>query len=165
MGAWGILALESDEGLDVVDALARLVAGQPEGAVVLTLGEMISLMKGEEFFGGDFEEIDFLYDNSAMALAELYLHFQENGELDYDDEEEAGNLRKRVKSFTADEASLDFILHYLTDIRDEKPDADGEREIVELWRDSESWEEWREHLAALVTRLNEEKAKCRLEAE
>lgn len=44
---------------------------------------------------------------------------------------------EKIHSINADEESLKFIVRYLTDIRDEVPDADGIREIVELWRESE----------------------------
>ena len=37
----------------------------------MDLGEMIELMKEEVMLGSDFSQIDFLFDNTAMALAEL----------------------------------------------------------------------------------------------
>ena len=37
--------------------------------------------------GSDFSQIDFLFDNTAMALAELYFQWKDNGKLDYDHEE------------------------------------------------------------------------------
>jgi hypothetical protein len=153
MGAWGHRALESDEGLDVVDFLTEYAAAKNEGDVNLTLGEIIAAMRDDGFFGKDSGEIDFYYDNSAMALTELYLGFLDSGELDYDHEEEQKSLRKRVKGFTADSAALEFLLRFLTDIRDEKPDADGEREIVDLWRESEDWEKWQANLNTLIERL------------
>jgi hypothetical protein len=154
MGAWGHRALESDEGLDVVDFLKEYITAKNGGDVRLTLGEIIAAMRDDGFFGRDFDEIDFYYDHSAMALTELYLGFLDSGKLDYDHEEdEQKSLRKRVKDFTADSASLDFLLRFLTDIRDEKPDADGEREIVDLWRESKSWEMWQANLNMLIKRL------------
>ena len=36
----------------------------------MDLGEMIELMKEEVMLGADFSQIDFLFDNTAMALAE-----------------------------------------------------------------------------------------------
>lgn len=155
MGAWGIKALESDNGLDVIDALEDYIAQKPEGKVELTLGEIIATFKGG-LLGDRIEEIDFLYDNNAMALAELYLDFSETGEMNYDNEETEKSLRDRVKSFTADQASIAFVLRYLTDIRDEVPDDDGEREIVELWRESDSWDQWWAHLQQLIQQLEKE---------
>ena len=66
MGAWGIKALERDEGLDVLDILKNEYV--PEHPV-MDLGEMIELMKEEVMLGSDFSQIDFLFDNTAMALA------------------------------------------------------------------------------------------------
>ena len=81
MGAWGIKALERDEGLDVLDILKNEYV--PEHPV-MDLGEMIELMKEEVMLGSDFSQIDFLFDNTAMALAELYFQWKDNGKLDYD---------------------------------------------------------------------------------
>jgi hypothetical protein len=56
---------------------------------------------------------------------------------------------------TAGVESLKFLLRRLTDIRDEVSAADGEREIVELWRDSDDYEAWKAHLSGLIERLEE----------
>ena len=87
MGAWGIKALESDEGLDVVDVLREYLEGFKNKRVI-TLKEIINLMIEQGMLGETLEEIEFLYDNTAIAISELYFDFKENGKLDYDDEEE-----------------------------------------------------------------------------
>ena len=49
--------------------------------------------------------------------------------------------------------SIDFLLQQLTDIKNEVPDEDGIREIVDLWKDEESGEvnqAWMEHLEWLI---------------
>ena len=63
MGAWGIKALERDEGLDVLDILKNEYV--PEH-LVMGLGEMIELMKEEGMLGEDLSDIDFLYDNTCL---------------------------------------------------------------------------------------------------
>jgi hypothetical protein len=105
--------------------------------------------------GDNIEDIDFLYDNTAMSIAELYFMFKDNGKLEYEDDDDKKSLDK-IKSFTADENSLKYILKYLKDIRDEVPDADDEREIIELMRESDDYEEWDKHLNKLIERINEE---------
>ncbi|BFH63371.1 hypothetical protein PAJ34TS1_39630 [Paenibacillus azoreducens] len=150
MGSWGYKALESDEGLDVVDFLQDYIQNHLHSNH-LKLPEIVTVMKDRGFFGENFDDIDFFFDNSAMALAELYVMYLDNGKL-YDAEDEFG----KVNSFTADEESLKFILRCLTDIRDEVPDADGMREIVELRRDSESWTEWKSNLEFLIHRFEQE---------
>ena len=93
MGAWGIKALERDEGLDVLDILKNEYV--PEHPV-MDLGEMIELMKEEVMLGSDFSQIDFLFDNTAMALAELYFQWKDNGKLDYDHEEAIWDTAKHL---------------------------------------------------------------------
>ncbi|MDR6923378.1 MULTISPECIES: DUF4259 domain-containing protein [Chryseobacterium] len=159
MGAWGYKALESDEGLDVVDFIRDYAETKYPGNVQidLKLSEVINALKEADFFGKTWAEIDFFYDHSAMALAELYLMFKETGELDYPDEEnETRDLKKRIQSFTGDTASFDFLLGYLTDIKNGVPDEDGEREIVELWKDSDVYNEWEENLTGLIAGLKAE---------
>ncbi|MGE7915752.1 DUF4259 domain-containing protein [Lysinibacillus xylanilyticus] len=149
MGAWGYKPLESDEGLDVVDFLEDYIHTLQSNH--MELSEVINAMKQEGFFGESFDEVDFFFDISAMALAELYVMYLDTGKLnDAEDEFE------KIHSINADEESLKFIVRYLTDIRDEVPDADGIREIVELWRESECWTEWKSNLEFLLNRVEKE---------
>ena len=153
MGAWGIKALERDEGLDVLDILKNEYV--PEH-LVMDLGEMIELMKEEGMLGEDLSDIDFLYDNTAMALAELYFQWKDNSKLDYDHEEA---IWDKVTGFTASKEALAFLLRQLTDIKNEVPDEDGIREIVDLWKNEDSGEiapAWLEHLNQLIDRLDSE---------
>ena len=153
MGAWGIKALERDEGLDVLDILKNEYV--PEHPV-MDLGEMIELMKEEVMLGSDFSQIDFLFDNTAMALAELYFQWKDNGKLDYDYEEA---IWDKVTGFTASKEALAFLLRQLTDIKNEVPDEDGIREIMDLWKNEDSGEiapAWLEHLNQLIDRLDSE---------
>lgn len=153
MGAWGIKALERDEGLDVLDILKNEYV--PEHPV-MDLGEMIELMKEEVMLGSDFSQIDFLFDNTAMALAELYFQWKDNGKLDYDHEEA---IWDKVTGFTASKEALAFLLRQLTDIKNEVPDEDGIREIMDLWKNDDSGEiapAWLEHLNQLIDRLDSE---------
>ncbi|MFB6366174.1 DUF4259 domain-containing protein [Paenibacillus elgii] len=150
MGSWGYKALESDEGLDVVDFLEDYIQNHLDFNH-LKLSKIVIAMKNHGFFGETFDDIDFFYDNSAMALAELYIMYLDNGKFC-----NIGSEFVKVHSFTADEESLKFILRYLTDIRDEVKDADGIREIVELRRDSTSWSEWKSNLELLVNRVEKE---------
>lgn len=76
MGAWGIRALDSDEGLDVLNFLEENCL---PGHIALKLEEIIAAMKDDGFFGDTFDEIDFFYDHSALALTELYLDWLDTG--------------------------------------------------------------------------------------
>lgn len=155
MGAWGNKALESDEGLDVVDFVKNHVADST-GPVALNLAELIAQMIEEGFLAEDFDDIDFFYDNSAMALSELYLMFKEKGTLEYNDEDENLDLTKKVTSFIGDKDSIAFLLHYLRDIKNEVPDEDGEREIVSLRKESDHFALWQENINNLIVALEQE---------
>lgn len=155
MGAWGIKTLESDEGLDVVDILREYLEGF-KNKKVITLKEIIDLMIEEGMLGETLEEIEFLYDNTAIAISELYFDFKENGKLDYDDEEEDETTFSKLEKFSSDKKSLKYLIDYLTNIYNKVPDEDGEREIVELWKESNHWESWDKHLDYLIERLQQE---------
>lgn len=158
MGAWGIKALESDEGLDVVDILREYLE-KFENKKEITLKEIIDLMSEEGMIGETFEDIDFLYDNTVMAISELYFDFKENGKLDYDDEEEDETTFSKLEKFSSDKKSLKYLIDYLSNIYNKVPDEDGEREIVELWYDdgkNENYSEWYNHLNSLIEKLKVE---------
>ena len=157
MGAWGIKALESDEGLDVVDVLREYLE-EFEDKKEITLKEIIDLMIEEGMLGETFEEIEFLYDNTAMAVSELYFDFKENGKLDYDYDDEETTFSK-LEKFSSDKKSLKYLIDYLTNIYNKVPDEDEEREIVDLWYDdgqNPSYEEWYNHLGSLIEKLKAE---------
>ena len=157
MGAWGIKALESDEGLDVVDVLREYLE-EFEDKKEITLKEIIDLMIEEGMLGETFEEIEFLYDNTAMAVSELYFDFKENGKLDYDYDDEETTFSK-LEKFSSDKKSLKYLIDYLTNIYNKVPDEDGEREIVELWYENgqnPNYDEWYNHLKALIEKLKVE---------
>ena len=157
MGAWGIKALESDEGLDVVDVLREYLE-EFKNKKVITLKEIIDLMIEEGMLGETFEDIDFLYDNTAIAISELYFDFKENGKLDYDYDDEETTFSK-LEKFSSDKKSLKYLIDYLTNIYNKVPDEDGEREIVDLWyenRQNPNYEEWYNHLGSLIEKLKAE---------
>ena len=154
MGAWGIKALESDEGLDMIGILTDEYLSKHS---VLNLDEILELMKQEGMLGEDLSDIDFLYDNTAMALAELYFQWKDNSKLDYDHEEA---IWDKITGFTASKEAIAFLLRQLTDIKNEVPDEDGIREIVDLWKNEDSGEiapAWLEHLNQLIERLTSER--------
>ena len=157
MGAWGIKALESDEGLDVVDVLREYLE-EFEDKKEITLKEIINLMIEEGMLGETFEEIEFLYDNTAIAISELYFDFKENGKLDYDYDDEETTFSK-LEKFSSDKKSLKYLIDYLSNIYNKVPDEDGEREIVDLWYENgqnPSYEEWYNHLGSLIEKLKAE---------
>ena len=93
MGAWGIKALESDEGLDVIDILENEYI--PEHSI-MNLEEIIQLMRDEVMLGKDLTEVDFLFDNTAIALTELYFQWKEERKFNYETE---NNIWEKVTDF------------------------------------------------------------------
>ena len=159
MGAWSYKALDSDNGLDVIDFIKEYVSSKYPTleSIELNLWDLIVAMKEDGLLGESFEDVDFLFDNSAIALAELYFMFMDHGVIDYKSDDDNLNLKNRIKSLTVNSDALEFMLHCLTDIKEGKPDMDGEeREILEIWEDSP---EWKEHLNSLIVRLHNEIAK------
>lgn len=153
MGAWDIKALESDEGLDVIDILENEYI--PEHSIV-NLEEIIQLMRDEVMLGKDLTEVDFLFDNTAIALTELYFQWKEERKFNYETE---NNIWKKVTDFISSKKSIDILLKQLIDIKNKVPDEDGEREIVDLWYDdgqNPSYEEWYNHLGSLIEKLKAE---------
>lgn len=149
MGTWSIKALESDAGLDVIAFLEEQYNGKQD----LVLSEIINQFLNEGFLSEDKNDIDFLYDNTAMSLAELVIMFYENGVLDYDNENKDIALNEK-KTFKTDKKSLQFILQHLIDIKNEKTNEDGEREYVELRKESDSYNAWKQHLENLINKIN-----------
>lgn len=159
MGAWGFRALESDNGLDVVKCICNYISTKYPNTeqISLTLAELLISFKEEGLLGQTSNEIDFLYDNSAMALTELYLTFRTTGRLPYENEEDkTKDLKNRVGEFIGDKKSFHFLLQHLTDIKNEIPDKDSEREIIELWRESNQSSQWTENLDKLIEGLKAE---------
>ena len=153
MGAWGIKALERDEGLDVIDILENEYI--PEHSI-MNLEEIIQLMRDEVMLGKDLTEVDFLFDNTAIALTELYFQWKEERKFNYETE---NNIWEKVTDFISSKKSIDILLKQLIDIKNKVPDEDGEREIVELWYENgqnPSYEEWYNHLGSLIEKLKSE---------
>ena len=74
MGAWSYKALDSDNGLDVIDFIKEYVSSKYPTleSRELNLWDLIVAIKEDGLLGESFEDVDFLFDNSAIALAELY---------------------------------------------------------------------------------------------
>ena len=123
-------------------------------AVFLLLSALIGFLKEEGFLGETVSEIDFLYDNTAIALAELYSEWRETGKLNYDDED--SNVWSAITNFSASATARKDLLRRLRSIKNQVPDEDGEREIVELWKESNNWESWDKHLDSLIELLQQE---------
>ena len=77
MGAWGVRALDSDEGLDVFDEFTDYCIENDE----IKMGDLLEHFKETGFLPEKPEEIDFLYDHTVMVLAELLEEYHKNGKV------------------------------------------------------------------------------------
>ncbi|MEU5870663.1 nuclear transport factor 2 family protein [Glycomyces sp. NPDC047369] len=69
MGAWGVKALESDEGLEVLGMVEELTRGRDR----VTADELVAAARAEGLLGDDPAVDEYLYDMTALALAEILI--------------------------------------------------------------------------------------------
>jgi len=150
MGSWGYKALESDGGLDVIDFLEENIPQNYE----FKLSVIIELMKKNGFFGTSKNEMDLT--NGAIALAELYYMFKDNGRFTFECDLDNEKTLNDIKSFSAEKNSLEYLLECLLDIKKEITGENEMSDIVELWHDPKDWENWQNNLNELITKLKRE---------
>ena len=141
--------------LPLLKSLKIPLAGLTVNEGVFSLPKVISELKKNGCLPNTAKEIDYYFDQNALALTELYILFHERTAFKLDDEVKLATdeLFERVSSFTADAKSLNFLKAFLMDIKNEVSDEDGGREIVELWRESEYFDEWQTHLSFLIKKM------------
>ncbi|GIN90233.1 hypothetical protein J22TS1_12840 [Siminovitchia terrae] len=137
MGSWGKASLESDEGLDVLDALIEYAMDRKS----VKLKDLIAHYRKLGLLAEDPEEEDFLYDNTAIALAEIVCAYIENGKTKY---EELSDLKEIIWE-TEDLLELKQLVQQVLD------NKGGERELYEL-RDGDS--DWIKHIENVVRILS-----------
>ncbi|WP_028560500.1 DUF4259 domain-containing protein [Paenibacillus pinihumi] len=138
MGSWGKTALESDEGLDILDVLIEY----PADRQTVHLKDLFYHYRGLGFLSEDPEEEDFLYDQTAIALAEIVCAYIENGKTKY--EKLSG-----LKEIVWDTENLLELRQLVQQVRDNKG---GDRELYELWDEDP---EWLAHLDHVIRTLSQ----------
>ncbi|MET8797650.1 hypothetical protein ABZV91_14575 [Nocardia sp. NPDC004568] len=114
MGAWGVKALESDEGLEVL-ALVEEIA---EGRDRVTADDLVNAARTQGLLGDDPAEDEYLYDITALALAEVLTG----------DTAQLADPAFAGTAFVPTPEGTDVLITWLTRLRD----AGAEREFVEL---------------------------------
>ncbi|KKO53200.1 DUF4259 domain-containing protein [Paenibacillus sp. DMB20] len=137
MGSWGTASLESDEGLDVLDALSEYAMDRKS----VKLKDLITHFRALGLLSEDPEEEDFLYDNTAIALAEIVCAYIENGKTQY--EKLSG-----LKEIVWEKEDLLELKQLVQQVLDNKG---GERELYKL-RDGDS--DWMKHMENVVRILS-----------
>ncbi|MCP1223458.1 DUF4259 domain-containing protein [Sebaldella sp. S0638] len=147
MGAWGVRALDSDEGLDVLDEFTDYSIENDK----IKIGDLIEYFIEAELLPENPDEKDFLYDQTVMVLAELLEEYNEKGKiiLEYEDDDEE-EVEAEIADVSFDESDINYLTEQITDILEPKGEI---HETYELWEDSESFQEWKEHVLSLLETL------------
>lgn len=159
MGCWGITALESDTGLDVLGFIRDNLPGDGK----LELGKIIEAMQKDGRYVPDVTAG--CSHTGPMALAEILVKFldQDIGGLDYT-EEWAANDRKfsSIASFTATKESIRWLRDYVSDTLEhakEKAEFSAKHGADEGdqwggWFAEKDWNDWKNHMQTLVNRID-----------
>ena len=147
MGAWGVRALDSDEGLDVFDEFTDYCIENDE----IKMGDLLEHFKETGFLPENPEEIDFLYDHTVMVLAELLEEYHKNGKviINYENDDDE-DIEEEITNISFDKENVSFLIEQISDILKPK---DEMHETYELWEDSDSFQEWKEHVLSLLETL------------
>ncbi|WP_416446991.1 hypothetical protein AB3K78_06670 [Leucobacter sp. HNU] len=116
MGAWGVKALQSDEGLELLSAIERLAAERSS----ITADELVAAARSEGFLGDDPGDDEYLFDVTALALSEILTG-------------DTGQLADPPLGGVAFEATAEgtgVLLSWLHRIRESDEE---DREYLELW--------------------------------
>ncbi|MGY3777947.1 DUF4259 domain-containing protein [Isobaculum melis] len=138
MGAWGIKALESDEGLDVVSAIGQYI--EEENISVFNLQQITQQLVELGFMTENLnEEEEFLYDNSTIALAELTLQMVKKEPFIYEE-------LKKLKSYNIQKEAIQFLITFIQKI-------DDTHELVALYFNQETIKNYLKELVAELIEL------------
>ena len=145
-----IVALDSDDGSDFVVDIEDYII-ERNLTKVLDLKALINyLIKNESLPAYPTESVERQgLDTAILALAELLVSFKEEGAFD---EESFGEL-STIETLRNKGFALTYIRQFLAQISKDMKDEDTERELVILWRESGSFDEWQAHMAALSEKL------------
>lgn len=157
MGAWGVKAMECDNGLDMLDSdvigflqKSDFRFNVKEIKEVLTksiIDEIKYANRGcpedlmEYFIEANFP---YKYDTAALLIAECLTDYFSSGELILDIyEKNNAPYQKKITEFIY---TGDDVKGLLDDL---KALLDPERETFQLWKESRSFQNWQEHIASL----------------
>lgn len=153
MGCWGIMALESDSGLDAVSFIRKHLPADGN----LSLDQVIIWLQSDAW-NAPVDVMDGESHSSPMAVAEIVMKFLdgEAGSLD-------GSWQKKkfssVTAFTASKDSLQWLKQYLSETlrysREHAAAKEGTKKQWNGWFAKEDWMHWQAHMEGLIGRLEE----------
>ncbi len=147
MGAWGVKALDSDEGLDVLDEFTDYCIENEE----IKIGDLLEYFKEAGLLPENPDEIDFTYDHTVMVLGELLKEYNDTGKviINYENDEDE-DVEEEVTNISFDKENISYLTEQISDILNPKGEI---HETYELWEDSDSFQEWKEHNLVLLETL------------
>ena len=147
MGAWGVKALDSDEGLDVLDEFTDYCIENEE----IKIGDLLEYFKEAGLLPENPDEIDFTYDHTVMVLGELLKEYNDTGKviINYENDEDE-DVEEEVTNISFDKGNISYLIEQISDILNPKGEI---HETYELWEDSDSFQEWKEHNLVLLETL------------
>ena len=159
MGSWGVKAMESDYGLDLlIIAEKRYLQGVKfKNFHVKHITELLRAYIVDEFVqesnGWEAQYIDFFYDytfpyhydEAVMLVAECLNDYFRNGKFRMEIFEEGKDkpTRKTISEFIFTANDLNKLLADLKNI------LDPTRGLYESWKESQSFDEWQAHIKML----------------
>lgn len=142
MGAWGIRALDSDEGREMIAELGDLLADRAEP----TLDELLAHLRAKGLLGPDPQEDEYLWDNTALAVAELLIESIDEGAV-------RSERMPRAARIAPTAEGVDALADHLQVIHEAEP---ADRQIKRLWADESAWEDRVTELLDRVSGLGHE---------
>ena len=156
MACWGFHALESDEGLLLLDRIGEKLAA---GKQSLKLADIIALLRSEKLLDPEGAANTEDYDLAVLALSEFYDRMQ--GEKDLSALKNSRHALaglEALEEVSADPESLAFLHRRLQEIQD---DIDScERSYAAFWLEAADYYDWVSYVDRLVEAIGRDKVAC-----
>ena len=151
MARWGYHAMESDEGLALLQFLGEtLVKGQES----VSLSDILDTLRAYKRMDTEDTKNTEPFDEADVALAEFCLHWARKKEVSsYQNSHFHLAEWKNLKELRTDPKSLGFLLNRLLEIQ---ADADScQREYTNFWLESAEYYDWISHIDHLTAGIRE----------
>ena len=166
MGSWGVKAMQSDFGLDLLIIVEeRYLQGVKFKTFhVKHITELLRAYIIDEFtkesYGWESEYIDFFYsytfpyryDEMIILIAECLTEYLSTGRFAINIFEKGSNnpRRKKITEFIFTDDDLNCLLTNLRNV------LNPECGLYESWKDSKSFDEWQAHIKGLIASIEKQ---------
>lgn len=154
MGVWGIKGIESDDGLDALNVLSELASETTVFSLELVLNELVN----QGYLDLDYANDDIDSDFCLLALCDVFVDFHHGKHLDfwnYDENDSINTKQGLVVKFDYTNEDLDLLINYLQLLHDDKVSDPTCHELVQLWEESSSYNDWLDYISNLIVSLKE----------